>query len=438
MIIDFSRLYSSLVKVKSGLTGSGVWINVGHSNYSYIITAKHNINSESVIAYDRNGTELLIEKPIPLDGMDISIIKVEGRCPNDVELCLGDNREVSKNSNCLILGHPKSLVKISEDEVMEHQGTIILNEGKISFKISDILPEYKNRDHAEGFSGGPIFEIDNERFYLKGIITDTFDEDFSYQKVKGIRTSNIYNGLPETVKEEFLCENDLSDLVDQSCESLGQYIQEYILENGFIEMLSSLDISYLKECEHFYLADDKPRKTQHLSLLRNKDAIKSYIHSRVLAKIMNEDLVVYDINPVSSSKQKIFTIHVTDFTDEDELAAKLIKQDNSIDYSNSILLIIYSSDDNNLKYIKKRRIEKMIANFTKVPGLYDEKAKVSEKMAVRNFLEGHKKKGVKFSVMNMKFLVDMIVARVKNELDNDDYDREIVKSEVISEVALYD
>ncbi|EGU9030328.1 hypothetical protein GA076_18885 [Vibrio parahaemolyticus] len=438
MIINISNLLSTLVKVKSGLTGSGVWINIDHSDCSYVFTAKHNITSKQVEVYDCNGKELDVERVTPLDNIDVSVIKVKGRCSSNIELCLNEKAETKENSICWILGHPKALLKISKDEVMEHQGAIILSGEDISFKISDTLPQYKDRDHIDGFSGGPIFEIENSNIYLKGIITDTFDEDFSYQKIKGIKTNTIYKNLPINIRDEVLRQEDFIGLVNESCEYLEQYIQEYILDIGFLDSLESLDIDYLQRCEYFYLSDDKPRETQHLSLLRNKDSIMSYVHSRVLAKIMNDNLSLYNENPINYSKSKIFTIHVTDFTEEEELAAKLIKQSNSQDYADSILLIIYSNEDNNLRYIKKRRIEKMIANYTKEPLLYDKSSEISEKKIIRDFLESHIENGVKFSIMNIRFLIDMIITRVKNEMRNDEYDRDVIKSEIMSEVEHYE
>ncbi|HHX8542403.1 TPA: hypothetical protein ACVO3M_004633, partial [Vibrio diabolicus] len=197
MLINAQELHSSLVKVSSGLTGSGVWINMGHSDYSYVFTAKHNIKSDQTIVTDQNATELDIVKVIPLDGIDISIIKINGRCKVNVGLCLNKDEELSKDSTCWILGHPKSLVNNSEHQVIDHEGKIIVHSDKMFFQIDDILPEYRDRTLAEGFSGGPIFEIEKNQIYLKGIITDTFDDDFNYQRIKGIKLIDIHNNLPQ-------------------------------------------------------------------------------------------------------------------------------------------------------------------------------------------------------------------------------------------------
>ncbi|TBT37002.1 hypothetical protein D5E85_03785 [Vibrio parahaemolyticus] len=80
----------------------------------------------------------------------------------------------------------------------------------------------------------------------------------------------------------------------------------------------------------------------------------------------------------------------------------------------------------------------MIANYTKEPLLYDKSSEISEKKIIRDFLESHIENGVKFSIMNIRFLIDMIITRVKNEMRNDEYDRDVIKSEIMSEVEHYE
>ncbi|HCH5061468.1 TPA: trypsin-like peptidase domain-containing protein [Vibrio parahaemolyticus] len=437
MLINAQELHSSLVKVSSGLTGSGVWINMGHSDYSYVFTAKHNIKSDQTIVTDQNATELDIVKVIPLDGIDISIIKINGRCKVNVGLCLNKDEELSKDSTCWILGHPKSLVNNSEHQVIDHEGKIIVHSDKMFFQIDDILPEYRDRTLAEGFSGGPIFEIEKNQIYLKGIITDTFDDDFNYQRIKGIKLIDIHNNLPQEIVDEIWCQEYMVRLVKESCDFLGEHIKEYIVKNGFLKTLKSLDVDLLKNCNYFYLPDDKPRETQHLSLLRNNKAIQSYIYSRVLAKIMDTGLEEFNTNPTTCENEKVYTIHITNFTKEYELIPKLIMQSNSIDYDNSIILIIYSNDNNDLSYVQRGRIEKMIANYTEEPTLYDKDSDIDEMEGVINFLESHKKKRVRFSIININFLIDAIIPRLRNEMYRVKYQKELIEHKVLSQVQQY-
>ncbi|MEZ8606666.1 hypothetical protein AB6D06_05520 [Vibrio sp. 10N.239.311.G01] len=437
MLINAEEMHSSLVKVSAKLTGSGVWVNIGHSNHSYVFTAKHNITSEKVVVTDCDDEKLEVIDKIPLAGIDISVLKIKGRCKTNIELCIDKFEELSKDSSCWVLGHPKSLANNQENQAIEHQGKIITSSNKIYFQIDDILPEYRDKELVEGFSGGPIFEIDNNKLYLKGIVTDSFDNDFNYQRIVGLRLIDIYNALPQTIVDEIWCEDYLMNLVRDSCNSLGDHLKEYIVKNGFLKKLNSLDINALKQCEYFYLPDDKSRATQHLSLLRSNKTIQSYIYSRVLAKVMNNKLTEFSSNPVVYGNEKVYTIHVTDFTKEYELISQLILQPNSIDYDNSIILVIYADENSDLSYVQRLRIERMIANFTEEPTLYDKNADIFENEGVINFLESHKEKRVKFSIININFLINAILPKLRNELYRVEYQNALIEEKVISQVQQY-
>ena len=58
MTEDVGALRASLVKVKYKLTGSGVWINLGFNDHSYVFTAKHNIDGDSIEVYNYKGEKL--------------------------------------------------------------------------------------------------------------------------------------------------------------------------------------------------------------------------------------------------------------------------------------------------------------------------------------------------------------------------------------------
>lgn len=437
MLINVEEMHSSLVKVTSKLIGSGVWVNIGHSNHSYVFTAKHNIASEKVVVNDCDNKKLEVIDEIPLTGLDISVLKIQGRCKANIELCLDKFEELSKDSTCWILGHPKSLATNQDNEAIEHQGKIITGSNKIHFQIDDILPEYRDKDLVEGFSGGPIFEIDNNKLYLKGIITDRFDNEFNYQRIIGLRLVDIYNALPKIIVDEIWCEDYLMSLVRDSCNSLGEHLKEYIAKNGFLKKLSSLDINALKQCKYFYLPDDKPRETQHLSLLRNNKTIQSYIYSRVIAKVLNNKLTEFGSNPVVYGSEKVYTIHVTDFTKEYELIPQLILQTNSIDYDNSIILVIYADDNSDLSYVQRLRIERMIANYTEEPTLYDKNADIFENERIIDFLESHKEKRVKFSIININFLINAILPKLRNEMFLIEYQNALIEEKIVSQVQQY-
>lgn len=443
MMVDVGCLHSALVKVKSKLTGSGVWISFGFTEYSYVLTAKHNIEGDEVEVFDYTGKKLDSTYVCSLDGLDISILKIHKKCDNKIELCLDDLEElegIDKHSRCWILGYPKSLVKISEFKSIEHEGTILINHDDIFFRIDENLPQYSDRDIIEGFSGGPMFEVFKDVIYLKGIITDTFDDSFSYKKIYGVKSHKIYAALPKEVKDELYCNDHIQNIVDQSCQVLDEKINEYILEGNFLDKLNYMNLETLQDCKYFYLPDDKAKITQHISLLRNEDSIKSYIHSRIISMIMDDELSNVSLNPTKFDNNKLFTMHVTDFTETHKLIAKLIRQENSLDYSNSIILIIYSNDNNDLKYVTKKRISKIISNFAegREPELYSNSIPINERAKLRNFLETRKSAGMKFSIINIKFLVQMIIEHIKNELYDDTYNKEVVKGEIIQVVKAYE
>jgi hypothetical protein len=438
MSCNIQQLRSSLVKIKSKYTGSGVWLNLGFTEHSYVLTAEHNIDGKELKIFDHNGIELNSTYLCSLAGMDIAIIKIEGQCNNQVELCLDELEITSLQSTCWILGYPQSLVTTSDFDSTEHQGRISLDNDKILFQISDQLPD--DDSYIKGFSGGPIFEIMNGVTYLKGIITDRFDENFAYKKIYGSKSSAIYDELPEEVKEELICKNTIEKIVTESCDKLDGKVGEYISDSKLLEKLDSINLDELKNCKYFYLPNDKPKTTQHLSLLRNKSAIEAYIHTRILSLMMDEQLSNINLNPSNYESNTFFTIHVTDFTKAHQLVAKLIRQENSLDFYDAIFLVIYSNKNNDLSYVSKRRVSRIISNFSegKVPDLFDTSAPPREKGLIRDFLNTRKKAGLKFAVFNIKYLIETILQHIEDELYDEKYCSDILKQEVIKTIKQYE
>jgi hypothetical protein len=439
-MVDVGCLHSALVKVKSKLTGSGVWISLGFTEHSYVLTAEHNIDSHDFEVFDSTGRKLDSSYVCKLNGLDISVLKINERCVNNVELCLEDCTKIDKDSRFWILGYPKALVKISDFKSIEHEGTILIDNDNIFFRIDENLPDYADRDNVEGFSGGPIFQVSKNVIYLKAIVTDSFDDNFTYKRIYGVRAKDIYELLPKDIISELYNKKCLESIVDKSCKVLDDKIIEYIINGNFLDKLNCIDLNKLEGCEYFYLPDDKDKSTQHVSLLRNEESLKSYIHSRIISMVMDETLSNISLNPTKFESNKLFTIHVTDFTETHQLIAKLIKQEHSLDYSNAIIMIIYSTDDNDLSFVKKKRISKVIADFAdgREPELYNDSIPINEKVKLKSFLETRKSADMKFSIINIKFLVKMIVEQVKNELYGECYNQQNLQKEVIEVVKYYE
>ncbi|MEZ8513836.1 hypothetical protein AB6D22_23605 [Vibrio splendidus] len=439
-MVDVGCLHSALVKVKSKLTGSGVWISLGFAEHSYVLTAEHNIDGHEFEVFDCTGRKLDSSYVCKLTGLDISILKINERCENGVELCLEDCTQMGKDSSCWILGYPKALVKTSDFKAIEHEGTILVDNENMFFRIDENLPDYADRDNVEGFSGGPIFQVSKKVIYLKAIITNSFDDNFSYKRIYGVKSKVIYELLPENIVSELYNKECIESIVDKSCKILDDKIIEYIINGNLINKLNCIDLKVLEDCEYFYLPDDKDKTTQHVSLLRNEESLKSYIHSRIISMVMDESLSNVSLNPTKFESNKLFTIHVTDFTETHQLIAKLIKQENSLDYSNAIIMIIYSTDDNDLSFVKKKRVSKVITDFAdgREPELYNDSIPINEKAKLKSFLETRKSAEMKFSIINIKFLVKVIVEQIKNELYGECYDQDKLQQEVIEVVKFYE
>ena len=441
MIMNVGLLYSSLVRVKSKLIGSGVWINLGFDDHSYVLTAKHNIHHEALEVFNFEG-ELLESSYIGQIGeLDISIIKIHSRCNNNIGLCLDELFDSKSDSKCWILGYPKSLVKISEHKAIDHEGTILFHHDEMFFRIEQDLPDNSEREHIDGFSGGPIFEINNKGdIYLKGIITDSFDDNFSYKRIRGEKLSIIYKNLPEEIKSDIFTSEYISRYLDRTPLLLSKDIDEIILESGLITSLKNIDLNDLNECGYFYLPDDRSKVTQHISLLTNDNSIKSYLHSRIISMLLDEGISKISLIPTLFEGNKLFTMHLTEFTSKHQLIAKLIKQQKSLDYANSIILIIYPNDRNDLRYVKKKRISRLIADYSEgsEPELYSRELPLNEKRILKSFLESRKQAGVTFSIFNLKFLVEMIIDEIENEYKASELDTALIKAEVIKVIKEYD
>ncbi|HAZ0553671.1 TPA: trypsin-like peptidase domain-containing protein [Enterobacter hormaechei] len=439
--MNIGTLYSSLVKVKSKLIGSGVWINLGFDEHSYVLTANHNIHDEKIEIFNIKGDELESSYIGQIGELDIAIIKIHSKCDINVGLCLDDHAELKSDSKCWILGFPKSLVKISEYKSIDLEGSILFYDEDIFFRIEQGLPDNSEREHIDGFSGGPIFEITSKGdIYLKGIITDSFDDNFSYKRIRGEKISTIYNNLPEEIKNDICSPDFISNYLNRVPLLLNQDIDEVLLDDDFLKHLKKIDLNDLNECKYFYLPDDRAKATQHISLLTNDNSIKSYLHSRIISLILDNNISKISLNPSLFGNDKLFTIHVTDFIDKHQLIARLIKQDKSLDYANSIILIIYSNDKNDLKFVRKKRISRVIADYSegREPELYSRELPFAEKKVLKNFLESRKQAGVTFSIINLKFLVDMLINEIENEYDSNELDSALIKTEVIKVINKYD
>jgi len=158
--------------------GSGV-IFQPSENYSYILTAKHNLKDNlSIITYD--GDNLNIQKCYKHEILDIAIIKVE-KIDSPEILIQKEKPEYLKKYK--IYGYPVTRRKNDkEDKILDYDLEITSNSNK-NYNIDVRNADSSPYEEVVGFSGGGLFNAENTNeniVYLAGIeckMTNEGDED---------------------------------------------------------------------------------------------------------------------------------------------------------------------------------------------------------------------------------------------------------------------
>ncbi len=155
--------------------GSGVLINPSYGEFSYIITAKHNIrinedeykNAKDIKVKNSSNTIITVERVIIHSALDLAVLITQSR----LELNLTSvNYPLTRGENVYFYGFPR--VRRTNDEnspyeAREYRG-MTQESGDQEFKLR--LEGSPDKSQIDGASGGGIFKVDQENdVFLCGI-----------------------------------------------------------------------------------------------------------------------------------------------------------------------------------------------------------------------------------------------------------------------------
>lgn len=159
-------IYSYIVRVRNG---SGVIVNPFTDSYSYILTARHNIQIESddpskgfhdnndIITYSGSGEIIDIVDRVISDKLDIAILVTSKRLESSVEIVTG---KIEINDELILRGYPKDRRRNNNTASLgsiayhfhkhENEAWLIKTNENITY------------DNLVGYSGGAIYNSSNE------------------------------------------------------------------------------------------------------------------------------------------------------------------------------------------------------------------------------------------------------------------------------------
>ncbi len=167
----FERCRNFTVKVNGG---SGVIFQPMTKDYTYVLTAKHNLykdteamqNALDDTSIDAIGIDINFIEKYEHNSLDIAILKIE---KIDIETPLKEFEEVSKDNAYELYGYPK--YKREESENIEEQiENFEVNFSKNNdYTITFDDPKFTGVEGIKGVSGGGVFREDGESIYLVAI-----------------------------------------------------------------------------------------------------------------------------------------------------------------------------------------------------------------------------------------------------------------------------
>lgn len=208
------RMKSYSVRVNEG---SGVLIRPMSTEYSYVLTAKHNVEGQKVEIYDLDGILLpyLEIYPHKDKGRDCAIIKIKliaGLTPTRYH-----DEYLQHNAESTLAGFP-TLSRYAD--VMRERCSLM--NGKISSVdregftfTAENLP---NKNIVDGYSGGGVYLIKNDEIYLIGI-EYRMDGEAEQQQYSIVRCLNF------KCFDEIVEENKLAPLIPSYFECFSQTIK---------------------------------------------------------------------------------------------------------------------------------------------------------------------------------------------------------------------
>ncbi|HFU74692.1 MAG TPA: hypothetical protein ENK66_00445, partial [Arcobacter sp.] len=322
----FERCRSFTVKVSGG---SGVLFEPMTEDYSYILTAKHNLYTDpntmqepiEEILIEACGIEINFNQSNRYvhETLDIAILKIE---KINIETPLKEFEEPSKDLNYEFYGYPK--YKRDENPKIEQQ--IENYEVKFSKKDSSLVtfdnPKFINIEEIRGASGGGVFREADDKIYLVAIEYEMNARENSQASHERIDFMSI-EAFDEIIEDN---NSELVPLYPPYMNDFNMLLNDIFLLNGLMserEQVASLlkdiaenDINcnicpkdiYDKYKEKLLVKDD------YINELTNKELWIRYVEFLVLSKLIDMDDISIDSIDEIYTKRKFLFAKTNDWT----------------------------------------------------------------------------------------------------------------------------
>ncbi len=269
----FERCRNFTVKVNAG---SGVIFQPMTEEYTYILTARHNLYNDPETMQnaldDTNinaiGLDINFIKKYEHSSLDIAILKI---VKINVETPLKEFEEPSKDLDYEFYGYPK--YKIEENDDIEDQ--IENYEVKLSKQVNNILtfdnPKFANIDEIIGASGGGVFREIDDNIYLVAI-------EYEMNAKKGsIATHQRIDMLSIESFDEIIekYSNDLEPLYPPFMNDFSILLDNIFILNGMEESEKTLIQNRLK-----FIAKNLSNKLKPIDIRNEFGLLESDYNSR--------------------------------------------------------------------------------------------------------------------------------------------------------------
>lgn len=267
--------------------GSGVLFQPMTEEYSYVLTATHNLyndtnqdsytqpkNIEDIKITFHDGREKNIVKKYEHDNLDIAILKID---KVEIESPLKQFNEVKNGDTYKFYGYPEN--RRGESKVEGRIQFFDLVVGEVtSFKIVSRNIEHFEQQSIIGCSGGGVFKEDGNNFYLVGI---------------ECRMDAQSTGEENNTRLRFIFIEAFNEIIEQNQSELEPLYPPYM--NDFNLLISNIFLLNDYESRRDFVRD----RLQYLS--------KTYIATIspiVIKSEFENDLLIngFDINNVTNSE----------------------------------------------------------------------------------------------------------------------------------------
>lgn len=257
--------------------GSGVLLSIG--NKQIIITALHVLNNEQVI--DKNAlcieryenerlfsVEFSLIDYIILEGEDIALIQIDTE--EEVQEIQFGVPDIS--NEVVVTGYPAILENSKELKWIYLSGSIKKSSSKKLFiAINDKIGSNSKLEkcHIEGFSGGGIFTVFDNKLWLNGIETNVVTNDVAYNLISGYSIKYILDQLVGQAKAFNISEDDIEQRYDSSYQLVSN---DYYRKNLFLisDYKSSTSPEKITDDYRAGIDAQPDHIRQHLDVVRNE------------------------------------------------------------------------------------------------------------------------------------------------------------------------